>query len=212
MQEIQRQIGIGIEGKLKRTIQPFKGLFHQSISLKREECSTRSESGEDDGKHNSAVLTNYLEDEENVSACLTWFFWLDATHPSVESKILAEIRENLPANIDDRMIAAAVDANVLPLGHHVKKNMRIMLSFYPMARLEEIWGKDFMEFKLERWISEQGGLVYVPSHKLIAFNTGPRLCLGRDMSFIQMKAIATAVPRNYHIQWWKIMRFPRVGP
>lgn len=37
---------------------------------------------------------------------------------------------------------AAVDTDVLPSGHHVKKNMRIMLSFYSMARLEEIWGID----------------------------------------------------------------------
>ncbi|KAK7382683.1 hypothetical protein VNO80_01657 [Phaseolus coccineus] len=34
---------------------------------------------------------------DSISACLTWFFWLVATHPSVEYKILEEIREKLPA-------------------------------------------------------------------------------------------------------------------
>lgn len=78
--------------------------------------------------------------------------------------------------------------------------MRIMLSFYSMGRMEDLWGKDCLEFKPERWIAEQGGLVYVPSHKFIAFNTGPRLCLGKDMSLIQMKAIATAVLSNYRLE------------
>jgi len=34
---------------------------------------------------------------DTISACLTWFFWLVATHPSVESKILEEMREKLPS-------------------------------------------------------------------------------------------------------------------
>ena len=57
-----------------------------------------------------------------------------------------------------------------------------------------------MEFKPERWISESGDIIHVPSYKFIAFNTGPRICIGKDISFIQMKMVAVALLRKFHIQ------------
>ena len=57
-----------------------------------------------------------------------------------------------------------------------------------------------MEFKPERWISEKGGIVYVPSYKFVAFNTGPRTCLGKGVSFIQIKMVATAILHKYRLQ------------
>ena len=68
-----------------------------------------------------------------------------------------------------------------------------------MGRMESIWGEDCLEFKPERWISKQGGIVHVPSFKFIAFNAGARTCLGKDISFTQMKMITTAIIWNYHI-------------
>ena len=76
----------------------------------------------------------------------------------------------------------------------------ILLSLYAMGRFEEVWGKDCLEFKPERWISGKGGIVHVPSYKFISFNAGPRTCLGKDLSFIQMKMVVTAILRNYHLQ------------
>lgn len=70
-----------------------------------------------------------------------------------------------------------------------------------MGRMEELWGKDCLEFKPEKWIDlKRGGLVYVPSHKYASFGTGPRTCLGKDMAFIQMKVVAIAILRKYRLQ------------
>ncbi|KAI4332135.1 hypothetical protein L6164_017069 [Bauhinia variegata] len=69
-----------------------------------------------------------------------------------------------------------------------------------MGRSEEIWGKDCLEFKPERWISEKGGIIHVPSYKYITFNAGPRTCLGKEMSFVEMKMVASAILWNYHVQ------------
>ncbi|GMY13274.1 alkane hydroxylase MAH1-like [Fagus crenata] len=66
--------------------------------------------------------------------------------------------------------------------------------------MESIWGKDCLEFKPERWISERGRILHVPSFKFIAFNAGPRTCLGKEMAFIQMKIIVSAIIWNYHVQ------------
>jgi cytochrome P450 len=66
--------------------------------------------------------------------------------------------------------------------------------------MDSIWGGDCLEFKLERWISKQGRIVHVRSFKFATFNAGPRTRLGKDISFIQMKMIASAIIWNYHVQ------------
>jgi len=75
----------------------------------------------------------------------------------------------------------------------------MVLSLYSMGRMESIWGQDCLEFKPERWISRHGRIVHVPSFKFIPFNAGPRTCLGKDMTFIQMKIIASTIIWNYHV-------------
>ncbi|CAJ1946613.1 unnamed protein product [Sphenostylis stenocarpa] len=55
----------------------------------------------------------------------------------------------------------AIEADTLPSGHRVNANTMIMFSLYAMGRSEEIWGKDYLEFKPERWISERGEIAYM---------------------------------------------------
>jgi len=69
-----------------------------------------------------------------------------------------------------------------------------------MGRMEQKWGEDYMKFKPERWVSERRNIIHVPSYKFIAFNTGPRSCMGKDLSFIQMKMVAAALLWKIHIQ------------
>ncbi|CAK8575255.1 unnamed protein product [Lathyrus sativus] len=168
---------------------------------------------------------------DTISSGLTWFFWLVATHPFVEAKILDEIKEKLPSKEDNNKKDLGVEglsklvylhgalcealrlyppvpfehksplkSDVLPSGHKVKENTMIVYSLFSVGRVEEIWGKDCLEFKPERWISKKGGTVHVPSYKFIAFNAGPRSCLGKDISFIEMKMVAAAILMNYHVQ------------
>lgn len=169
---------------------------------------------------------------DTISAGLTWFFWLVATHPFVESKILEEIRENLPSRSEgnnnwkdlgveglNRLVylhgslcealrlyppvpfehKCSLESDVLPSGHRIKPNTMIVYSLYSVGRVEGIWGEDCLEFRPERWISKKGGVIHVPSYKFIAFNAGPRSCLGKDISFTEMKMVAAAVLWNYHI-------------
>ncbi|XP_050221446.1 alkane hydroxylase MAH1-like [Mercurialis annua] len=93
-----------------------------------------------------------------------------------------------------------MEPDVLPSGHRVPSKMRVLYILYTMGRMEEIWGEDCLEFKPERWISEEGEIKHVPSSKFIAFNAGPRSCLGKDMTFLQMKIVASAILWNYCVQ------------
>ncbi|XP_023730961.1 alkane hydroxylase MAH1 [Lactuca sativa] len=92
------------------------------------------------------------------------------------------------------------EADTLPSNHHVRKNSIIILHSYAMGRMETIWGQDVLDFKPERWLSEQGGIKQVPSYKFTAFHAGPRTCLGKKMSLIHMKTVAATIIYNYHVK------------
>ncbi|KAJ8564984.1 hypothetical protein K7X08_001444 [Anisodus acutangulus] len=95
------------------------------------------------------------------------------------------------------------EPDILPSGHHVNPKMRVFIILYAMGRMESIWGKDASEFKPERWISNKGTVKHEPSYKFFSFNAGPRTCLGKEVSFTQMKAVTAAVIHNYHAEMVK---------
>jgi len=79
----------------------------------------------------------------------------------------------------------AVRDSVLPVGGGpdgkgpiaVRKGTLVNFSDYIMHRREDIWGKDVLEWKPERWVDRKHGWEYIP------FNGGPRICIGRESSY-----------------------------
>lgn len=96
--------------------------------------------------------------------------------------------------------ASVLKPEVLPSGEAVRPGTKILIPLYSMGRMESIWGADCLEFKPERWITENRNLKFEPSYKFMAFNSGPRTCLGKDMAFIQMKSVAATLLYNFHFQ------------
>ncbi|XP_044478312.1 alkane hydroxylase MAH1-like [Mangifera indica] len=93
-----------------------------------------------------------------------------------------------------------VQQDKLPSGHRVNEKTIVIISTYAMGRMETVWGEDCYEFKPERWITGEGRIKHEPSHKFFTFNTKPRLCPGKEVAFIVMKAITSAIIYNYDIQ------------
>ena len=250
--KLQRRLQIGSEKKLLHAWKVFDEFVYECISTKREEQNlvkkeqlkfnlfTAIVMEEQEGEMSSNITQSnkFLRDttinllaagRDTISSGLTWFFWLVATHPSVEAKILEEIKKHLVdndkwrvSNIDElsklvylhgaicetlRLFPpvpfehkCSAKSDILPSGHYIKPKTRIIYSLYSMGRMESIWGTDCLEFRPERWISEHGGIVHVPSFKFIAFNAGARTCLGKDITFVQTKIIASAILWNYRVQ------------
>lgn len=94
---------------------------------------------------------------------------------------------------------APLRPDMLPSGHRVNPKMKILVHLYAMGRMTSIWGNDSFGFKPERWISEKGGIKHEPSYKFMVFNSGPRTCLGKEMSFTQLKLVAATMIHNYNI-------------
>ncbi|PWA65330.1 cytochrome P450 [Artemisia annua] len=174
------------------------------------------------------VLSLIAARKDTASSALSWFFYILAQNSNVEYKILEELNTHFGAKVGDRWNAkelsemnylhaalceslrlfppvplnhkSPIQPDILPSGHQVDQNTKIILSFYSMGRMKSIWGEDCMEFKPERWISNDGGIKRESSYKFVTFNAGPRACVGKDMSFSQLKIVSATVIYRYHIE------------
>ncbi|KAL6530897.1 hypothetical protein OROGR_014757 [Orobanche gracilis] len=105
---------------------------------------------------------------------------------------LSETLRLYPSVPEDSKHVIADD--VLPDGTFVPAGSNITYSIYSAGRMKYIWGDDCLEFKPERWLSEDGQK-FEPKDQFqfVAFNAGPRICLGKDLAYLQMKSIVAAV-------------------
>ncbi|KAF5744525.1 cytochrome P450 86A1 [Tripterygium wilfordii] len=94
-----------------------------------------------------------------------------------------------------------VSDDILPDGTYVPAGSTVTYSIYSVGRMKSIWGEDCMEFKPDRWLSPKGDRFEPPKdgYKFVAFNAGPRTCLGKDLAYLQMKSVASAVLLRYRL-------------
>ncbi|KAL1351622.1 hypothetical protein HN51_015513 [Arachis hypogaea] len=172
------------------------------------------------------VISFILAGKDTTSAALTWFFWLLSKNPRVEKEILKEINEKSEAPVFDEVkemvythaalcesmrlyppvptdSKEAVNDDVLPDGTAVKKGTVVTYHVYAMGRMESLWGGDWAEFRPERWLERVEGdkwrFVARDSFSYPVFQAGPRICLGKEMAFLQMKRVVAGVLRSFRV-------------
>lgn len=107
-----------------------------------------------------------------------------------------------PVPVDTK---ACLNDDVLPDGTRMKKGWFISYHTYAMGRMESVWGEDCNEYKPERWLENEkgeGGVGVCRSEsafKFPVFHAGPRMCLGKEMAYIQMKSIAASVMERFEV-------------
>ncbi|KAF7844538.1 cytochrome P450 86A8-like [Senna tora] len=105
---------------------------------------------------------------------------------------LSETLRLYPSVPEDSKHVVADD--VLPDGTFVPAGSSVTYSIYSAGRMRTMWGEDCLEFRPERWLSIDGTkFIMHDSFRFVAFNAGPRICLGKDLAYLQMKSIAAAV-------------------
>ncbi|CAN6480322.1 unnamed protein product [Victoria cruziana] len=82
--------------------------------------------------------------------------------------------------------------DTLPDGFKVRKGDFVNYPIYAMGRLTYLWGDAADLFQPERWI-EDGIFRPESPFKFTAFQAGPRICLGKDFAYQQMKIIAATL-------------------
>ncbi|QCE06344.1 Cytochrome P450 [Vigna unguiculata] len=175
------------------------------------------------------IISFIIAGRDTTSLVLTWFFWLLSKHPHVEEKVLKEVTQKdtvythaceemkdmvythaalcetmrlyppVPMNSKE-----AMRDDVLPNGSLVKKGWRVTYHIYAMGRSEKIWGSNWAEFRPERWLTweEVEGrwrFEAVDAFTYPVFQAGPRVCLGKEMAFLQMKRMVAGILRRFKV-------------
>lgn len=110
-----------------------------------------------------------------------------------------------PVPVDGKQAAAD---DVLPDGTAVRKGERVAYHPYAMGRMEAIWGKDWAKFRPERWLESDSGdeatevkwrFVGRDNYTYPVFQAGPRICLGKEMAFMQMKRMVAGILKRFRV-------------
>ncbi|CAK9148484.1 unnamed protein product [Ilex paraguariensis] len=95
--------------------------------------------------------------------------------------------------------AVPVDAKMclsddtLPDGFNVRKGDMVAYQPYAMGRMRFIWGDDAEKYRPERWLDENGSFKQESAFKFTAFQAGPRICLGKEFAYRQMKIFSAVL-------------------
>ncbi|XP_073125982.1 cytochrome P450 704C1-like [Henckelia pumila] len=87
--------------------------------------------------------------------------------------------------------------DTMPDGYSLKKGDMVAYQPYAMGRMKSIWGDDANEFKPERWLDENGCFKPESPFKFTAFQGGPRVCLGKEFAYRQMKIFAAVLVKFF---------------
>ncbi|CAO3633950.1 unnamed protein product [Cunninghamella echinulata] len=189
--------------QLKQGHQP-KDLLSHFMNAKNELKETLNED-----QLRDTIMNFIIAGRDTTAQALSWTFYLLMLHPQIEDRLVNEINQFITKDIEtnsaelynaikNMVYAHAVFYEVLrlypsvpanqkyslnddiwPDGTHIRKGDYVMWNPYAMGRSEKIWGADATEFKPERWINADGGLVRESQGKWPAFHAGPRVCLGK---------------------------------
>ncbi|XP_052151961.1 cytochrome P450 CYP94D108-like [Oryza glaberrima] len=116
----------------------------------------------------------------------------------LHAAITESMRLYPPVHLDTH---SCKEDDFLPDGTFVGKGWLVTYCAYAMGRVEDIWGADCEEFRPERWLDEAGAFRPDSPFKYPIFHAGPRMCLGKEMAYIQMKSIVACVLEQFSLRY-----------
>ncbi|CAE6439340.1 unnamed protein product [Rhizoctonia solani] len=81
-------------------------------------------------------------------------------------------------------------------GQTFKAGSVISVPSYTTNR-SSVWGPDASEFRPERWLDENAGLL---NKYFVPFSLGPRSCIGRNLAYMNLLLIAATIFRRYSVK------------
>ncbi|CAA6655572.1 unnamed protein product [Spirodela intermedia] len=221
--KLRRRLRLGMEARLTDSLGLIHEYLSEVVAARKLELARHGDdnllsrfikkSDYSDDFLRQVALNFILAGRDTSSAALCWFFWLVIRHPAVEEKIVAEmcsvLRETRGGDVArwfdapleyeeaDQLVylkaaltetlrlypsvpedsKQAAEDDVLPDGTFVPGGSSVTYSIYAAGRMKSVWGT----------------FEATESFKFVAFNGGPRVCLGKDLAYLQMKSIAAAV-------------------
>ncbi|KAJ8750288.1 hypothetical protein K2173_014203 [Erythroxylum novogranatense] len=172
------------------------------------------------------VINFIMAGRDTTSAAMTWLFWLLSCHPNSKREVVEEAKHVMDRLVDYESLDElsfleaclcesmrlyppvawdskhAMFDDRLPDNTDVRAGDRVTYFPYGMGRMEALWGDDGLEFKPQRWFLEpdKNRVMKVCPYKFPIFQAGPRVCLGKEMAFIQMKYVVASIVEKFEIE------------
>lgn len=199
---IKRFLNVGSERQLRKAVSEVRDFAANIVKQKKQQVDDGPNLSSSESDLNPDLLSRFLKsgysDEQfltdivisfilagrdTTSVALTWFFWLLAKNPAVESEIVNEIKQSdenpegsaydyakelvythaalhesmrlyPPVPEDSKQVSADGVDDVWPDGSVVRRGSTVAYHIYAIGRMESIWGEDWAEFRPERWLEE----------------------------------------------------------
>lgn len=169
------------------------------------------------------VLTFLGAGHETTASGVSWTLWNLATHPEAQDRLRKECKElmdqderppysavkaltYLDAVINESMritppvprtVRCASKASYID-GVYIPKGTLLPISNRAINMDPEVWGADADEFKPERWFNLPER--YDRTFSMITFIAGAHGCIGRTMSYLEMKATICILVSNFRFE------------
>ncbi|KAL2892373.1 hypothetical protein RDABS01_008282 [Bienertia sinuspersici] len=215
--KLKRVLNIGSEAALKKNIKVINefvnGNLKDDILSRFLEASKKDPDQMTDQYLRDIILNFMIAGKDSSANTMSWFIYMLCKNPLIQEKIFQEVKDYigeledeigvdyfvdrisdealeqmhyLHAALTETLRLAALEDDVLPDGNKVKKGDDIYYLAYAMGRMPYIWGDDAEEFRPERWLDQYGG--------------GPRICLGKDFAYRQMKIVSITLLRFFRFK------------
>lgn len=217
--------------KLKKAVRRLDAILDEIITQRRAEHHDRGDllsllvqardeddqSGMTDRQLRDEVMTLFLAGHETTANALAWTWYLLATHPEVEARLLDELN-----NVLDGRAPTLADVPKLTYTEHVlQESMRLFPPVYTFGREAttevELGGYQIRAgttVLLSQWVTQRdqryferpdelepdrwaGGLAKrLPKYAYFPFGGGPRVCIGNTFAMLEATLVlATIAPR-----------------
>ncbi|XP_056693521.1 cytochrome P450 704C1 isoform X2 [Spinacia oleracea] len=216
--KLRRALNIGSEATLKKNIKVMDAFVNGVITTKRKQLAeqqdsivkedilsrfieaSKKEPDQMTDQYLRDIILNFMiaDDEINIDDFVDRISdeILDKMH-YLHSALTETLRLYPGVPVDGR---TTQEDDVLPDGYKVKKGETVNYLAYTMGRMPYIWGDDADEFRPERWLDQNGVFQQESPFKFIAFHAGPRICLGKDFAYRQMKIVSIALLRLFRFR------------
>jgi cytochrome P450 len=165
------------------------------------------------------AMTLYLAGHETTALTLTWGWYLLATHPHVEAKLVEEWQRVLagraptPDDLPNLPYTDAVITEAMRVyppvyligreatrdlelgGYRVPKGTTIFMCQWVSHRDPRYFGPDPEAFRPERWLD--GLAKRIPKYAYYPFGGGPRVCIGNTFALMEAAILLATVGQRY---------------
>jgi cytochrome P450 len=176
-------------------------------------------SGMTESQLRDEAMTLYLAGHETTALTLSWSWYLLATHPAAEARLVEEWarvlggRAPTPDDLPNLPYTEAVLTEAMRVyppvyligreatrdlelgGYRVRRGTTIFMSQWVSHRDPRYFGPDPEAFRPERWLD--GLAKRIPKYAYYPFGGGPRVCIGNTFALMEAAILLATVGQRF---------------